>query len=262
MIPLCLFLLTLSLPGLGGCDSVKEPRQLESPAPGTDPLWPNEPSGLRLFTDNPWSSLTPPGWTVSQSPYIDIAQDPSDPASPPFVLRRTYPRGLPDGSSPGGNWFMDVGGTRELYVGFYIRFVEGFTPHRLGMKLAHFMFQDGPGNIFIDWVTPASHPGVRRLLLNLSGWGGRVDHNVVDGPDLEIGRWYLVEVQLRFNDPGRENGILKLWTDGVLNTEQTSVAFPARSFSNFHFSGTWGGGGVPVPHDQHVHIGHTRISGR
>lgn len=56
----------------------------------------------------------------------------------------------------------------------------------------------------------------------------------------QTGRWYTVEVRRRLNDPGADNGIFQLWTDGVLISEYTNIRYRVPWNGTFGANMTYG----------------------
>ena len=84
------------------------------------------------------------------------------------------------------------------------------------------------------------------------GWGWNM------GPTglLENNRWYGIEQYVKLNDPGKENGVLKAWIDGVLVFEQTGIRF--RDSPDLRIESLWmnvyHGGTARAPHDLTLYI--------
>ncbi len=227
--------------------------------------WPNQPSHLVLQTDNPWTSLTDPGWVFNNwapAPALRIVPDGSDPVSPGTTLEHFYHEGLRDGTQPGVNGFGLPHNTTEIYAGAYWKADPDWIHHPNQVKLFHLYFpEDGP-NAYVSWQGAGfGHPDPNRLAWYLSGWGGYLPSNL-SVPAITVGKWTLIEMHAKINDPGTSNGFIRLWVDGVVSSEATGLTFPSASFVEFNISGTWGGGGPSVPEDQWIRIGHLRVLSR
>jgi hypothetical protein len=230
------------------------------PPPSSSNPWTNLPAGHRVLSNNPWDVVEGGGWGYYRPhPYgfVRIAQDASDPASPSNVLERVYTTDMPDGYQPGSNSYA-LGGRREAYVGFYWKTSENWQRHSLGMKVAMFLIQGG-GNMFLNWTTRDNG-----LMLSPQGWNGgvsfqaNVNRAASAGP--APGVWQKVEIYVRYNDAGQQNGVIRWWIDGVLAGDHTNVVFPSGGLADFHFAGTWGGGGSSPVHQQSIFKSHTIIS--
>jgi hypothetical protein len=54
------------------------------------------------------------------------------------------------------------------------------------------------------------------------------------GTKLPRGRWVRLEQEVVLNSPGEEDGILRVWIDGELKLERTSMAYRAQASTGFH----------------------------
>lgn len=79
---------------------------------------------------------------------------------------------------------------------------------------------------------------------------------------LQKNRWYCIEQQVKLNDPGQHNGVLRGWVDGHLAFERTDFAF--RTAPDLKIEQVWldifHGGTLPSPYDQHVFIDNVVIA--
>lgn len=79
------------------------------------------------------------------------------------------------------------------------------------------------------------------------------------------GRWVDVDLEVRENDPGKRNGIARLWIDGRLVVEQRDIVFatahPDDAERGLLFSTFFGGSDASwaTPSDQHVDFADFRL---
>lgn len=71
------------------------------------------------------------------------------------------------------------------------------------------------------------------------------------------GKWYLVEVRVKMNDPGTANGVMEGWLDGVKRYTKTNVNFRGTGHNNIGIRNFWlnmfpGGTGVAMKEDTYV----------
>jgi hypothetical protein len=221
--------------------------------------WANLPEGHQVMTDNPWNTREGGGWIYwDATGYGDvrIAQDAGETVSPSSVLERVYTTDMPDGYQPGSsNYFLE--NSREIYVGYNWKASNNWQQHPLGVKFAVILFQSG--NIYMDWRTADDG-----LMIVTQGWGQGVyepNVNPAASKSPANGVWQKVEMYLKYNDPGQQNGIIRWWIGGVLAGNYTNVVFPSGGLNTFVHAGTWGGGcGCSPPNEQSLFIGHTIIT--
>jgi hypothetical protein len=85
------------------------------------------------------------------------------------------------------------------------------------------------------------------------------------GPELSAGKWHCVEVMLKANTPGMDNGKAKAWLDGGLVISEDGLQFrnnQAVKIRRFSIIDYFGGGGArnTSPRDQRIYIDNYVIS--
>lgn len=98
---------------------------------------------------------------------------------------------------------------------------------------------------------------------------GHVDRTL--GPNrnrrepITVGRWQHWEAYFALNDMGRNNGVFRLWIDGVLTSEYTDVVYitprAPSGFHGYHWNPTWGGMGGTRTRRDFMLIDHVYLSG-
>jgi hypothetical protein len=172
-------------------------------------------------------------------------------------MRIAFPRGAVGPDAGGALWVLPLGGTYpELYASYRVQFGPGFRFAR-GGKLPG--LAGGAGNT----------GGVRPT--GLDGWSGRVMWSAagrmlqyVYHPDqpgnfgesmpwvtaaqknvvLVPGRWYHVETRVVMNTPGKLDGIVQTWLDGVPVLDRGGLRFRdtgAWGIDAFHMTTFFGG---------------------
>lgn len=233
-------------------------------------VWPNLPGNLITQSDEPFDSLTENGWITLQRDTTNgsgasLAADPRAPLSPPSVLRFTYGKGFPAGSTPAVTFYDLAVPVKEAYFGFWwkpsfpwqnniesginkLAFLLTTETGKNG-EAALVMFGTDSGPYTIQVVT--EFPGdVRRLSPNLV-------------PTLvTLGLWHQVEWYVKFSsDSTTRDGIVRWWLDGVPQGEYTDVMMPNDpGLKEFQIAPTWGGViGTKTERDffcyDHAHIG-------
>lgn len=84
------------------------------------------------------------------------------------------------------------------------------------------------------------------------------------GALLARNRWYSIEQFVRLNRPGVSDGIMRVWVDGRLIMERTTIRF--RNLDRLRIETVWlnvyHGGTAPSPHDQHLYIDNVVVARR
>src|SRR5690606_2679766 len=109
---------------------------------GSQGVWPNQPSGFSLITENDFSGTngTGNGWRFANrsGSYINGLTDPSAPASPSRFGRAEYRAGYRAGGEPFTVFHPNAGGgAREIYVAYWIRLSPNWTHHPVADKTLH-----------------------------------------------------------------------------------------------------------------------------
>lgn len=253
-----------------------------SPPSGSHPFS-NEPAGFRELGSTTWCSMSGGGWNAwthdANMAEFRIAQEPGAPMGP-CVLEWVYRQKTREEQGVGGyqpgNAQINLNGAREVFLGTYMRALPGWVRHSFQVKLH--LFNTNPGWIWIDWSGHHewdSQPSPSHLRVRLQGqwhapdlyagvlhqngyWQNR--SNFVEFP---IGPWVKIEMYLRQNDPGQNNGIIRMWQDGQLILNYTNIGWPSGAvMHNFHHGGTWGGGPYAIPADQFLRTSFSYMSVR
>jgi hypothetical protein len=81
---------------------------------------------------------------------------------------------------------------------------------------------------------------------------------------LSNNRWYCIEQHVRLNTPGRRDGVVQVWIDGIPAFERTDIR--ARDVPELRIDEIWlnvyHGGTAVSPHDQHLFIDNVVIARR
>ena len=163
----------------------------------------------------------------------------------------------------------------EMYVRYYLRFGDDWRP-RVSGKMPGFAGTYGKagwGGRRSDgtdgWSARGSYSVSSALRDGEYSLGSYVYHAAMSmkygdgwgwnlGPTgvLEKNRWYSVEQYLKLNEPGRDNGVLKAWIDGVPVFERTDIRF--RESSDLRIETLWmnvyHGGTTQAPSDLSLYI--------
>jgi len=258
-----------------------------SPATGSG-LYPNQPASwvvhreqefhsLRDNTGAIWGSmLNPPGGGEMR---LGVS-DPTSPDGTGIVAEVFFPRGMADGMDAGRLGTSAPSNQREVFIGDYVKFSEGFQYHHMGIKMLLFnvhqqgsITMGGGGEQPIRGSNPSTRPPNMSVGSRCGGcistsaplWnnGEIFTYNIQYPPAYTTGQWMRREFYFRLNSaPGVRDGVVRQWIDGVLTTEYTDIDWGMNvpDWGSIVYGFTWGGGGSAVPQDQTIRIAHFRMT--
>jgi hypothetical protein len=223
--------------------------------------WPNEPQGLSVLTDQPWTELSSDGWARRDSANDRSIADATAPLSGPGVLEIAYPEGFAGGTAPATEYYP-LNGAREVFVGLWWKASEGWQPHSSAINKIQFIYLTGSSDVAM--VMHGADAGRYRLQV-LPQWrehDGEWLTSNVHMPVIAPGRWHRIEWHLRYETaPGAADGIIRWWFDGALAGDHRRVRYPGDAgFSEYQISPTWGGVGDVKQRADYYRIDHTYIS--
>lgn len=157
---------------------------------------------------------------------------------------------------------------REIYYRHYLRMEPGWrgNPFKLSRvtvfvsptvwiqaMVAH-LWQGGEQSLGLDPATcigPDGQPQCTTYndFAELRWLGARAGRTPLFS-EVMAGRWLCIEHQVRLNDPGKSNGLQRLWIDGVMDAEATGLDFVAsyeKYGLNALFIENYWNGGAPGP---------------
>jgi hypothetical protein len=230
-------------------------------------LWPNEPAGLPLLSDEPFNTLTENGWRTVQRQRTNgsgvvVARDSTAPVSPPGVLQFAYAVGFPGGYSPAAVFYDPATATRDTYFAFWWKPSApwqnnspssvnkiAFLLTASGATIYIMMF--GDNGAYTVQVEPEFPDDVRRLAPNAAA------------TPVVLGAWHRIEWHVRYNTtPALRNGLAEWWLDGVLQGRYTDLQMPGDAgFREYQLAPTWGGMGGTKAETDCFWYDHARVGG-
>jgi hypothetical protein len=236
-----------------------------APAPpppgGSNADWPNEPGGFRTINDQSWGATTGNGWSYLRrqgSKNDDIVSDSSAPESAASVLRMIFTTDMDRDSEPGVHWLRLGSRPREIFTGWWMKLSPNWRPSPAGGgKITFLWAPDGQGQVYSN-IGGSSAPHRININTEWAPYGQKFWEPNVATTRVNYGTWYRVEWYLRWeSSPGRGDGIIRWWVNGVLNGDYRSVRFPGCCLQQFEFAPTLQN---PPPTEQYMYIDHTYVS--
>ena len=235
------------------------------PPPGG---WPNEPSGLSVWSDYGFGTAIPV--TSSDVPLTDgsgwssiyngnglgsIGTDLAAPASPPAVFQLKYPVGFTGGSSP-STLYHNLPNVNQVYAGFWWKPSNPWQGHASNVNKIAFLFPGNNGDMYLAMYGPPGGPYQLRVLPEFPGLPVAWYVPNVTQVAVALGQWHRIEWWV-----DRTAGVVRWWMDGQLIGDYSGVAFPSGGFSLFEFSSTWGGIGDSKTETDYYWFDHVHLSG-
>ena len=237
--------------------------------------FPNQPAGLTVIRDTPFSAIPQDGWAYTYPDYnpgAGIVTDTTAPYSPSTVSMQRFPAGLVGGTGGGyGSVWSNLGGPHEVtYYGFYLKTDSNYEQHPVMTKLAWFqvptnsIFVALTGtttfNITLAWQWPDGDADNSHLGFVGSG-------QIYGSQAFARGQWVLVEVLYKpSTTKTSQDGVYRSWVNGVYNggTLQlnTPDGYSTGRLKTYYASNLtiWGGTGGTKTRDSNLYWDHWRIA--
>lgn len=211
--------------------------------------WPNEPAGSAVLSDFGFDSKTGGGWSPVYPQGGAIVTDNTAPLSAPNVLQYTWHHdaGYGDVSN---EVFGLPSNTKELYIGLKWKPSNPFNGWSIeGQKI---LLLDGtynhcylqmrrigayPGQNYSFWVTHCGGGADNTHIATHEGTGFYAN---VWSPTVALGQWHTIEWYAKASTtPTSRDGILRMWYDGQLVLNFTSVNNQHAYFRQFQIHPVW-----------------------
>lgn len=185
-----------------------------------------------------------------ESAYMDT--DVSAPWSPPDVIRMQYPgNDAGNGATGGSIWQNGTWAFKQLYMCAAIKVDDTYVTHSNGEKFwypIHSANNNGSALGFrpVNGQTPTS--GAFGVELNTQDALSPVPYEQPAGPYLQKGTWQMCEVYYAMNTPGLADGACRVWINGTLVLDMTSIGYStdAAVWTTMRWAGARGGGASTV----------------
>jgi len=239
--------------------------------------YPNEPGGTTLINDWGHNAIVGGGWTdvYNTTGYnTTIVSDATAPISPNNVLQQRFPAGLVGGNGGGGGnlCYFNTWYPQGIFWGFHMKVGNTFVNHPVATKIAWIHTRKGnvaqmnelfyalhgsnPYYITVNYQnsdTNNSHlggPSIGTILLYPSG-----------GATISRGTWFRFETLFKpSSTPTARDGVWKVWIDGSLTINVTTLNTQAIYPDSISHITIWGGVGSVNAADTYLYWDHTYAS--
>lgn len=227
--------------------------------------WTNEPSGFTVVEETGWEAGTLGNWykifTSADKP-ISVGTITGSLLGESRALQIDFPQGHTGGG--GTELRFDIPSasrSNEVYVGFYVQVNSQWQGHGSGINKMLYL-HDGGGSFSAMWyeMFGSGASALDLYVVNQSGSGPAGFHENVNQVTFTRGQWHKVEIYQKQGDAN--NGIVRVWVNGVLAIDRSDVDTRSTPIDNVTISGIWGGVGDSKNQADYMRFDRIRISRR
>lgn len=235
------------------------------PAPEVGPhAWPNEPPGFTVTEETGWESDSLRAWHPvfeSADKKIHIATIESSLIGESKALQIDYAAGHAGGGGTELRYdILSRDRRNEIYVGYYVQVNRQWQGHESAINKMIYLHDGGSSEFAAMWyeMFGAGDGALDLYVVNQSGSGpGGIRENAKD-ITFTRGQWHRVEIYQK--QGASQNGIVRVWVDGVLAIDRSDVGTRSTPVDNVTISGIWGGVGDRKNRADYMRFDRIRIS--
>jgi hypothetical protein len=217
---------------------------------------------LSQFNDQGWDEISKNGWSYlrrTSSKDDDVIVDATAPFSPPHVLRIVFTPDMKRDHEPSVHW-IGLPKVKEVFAEWWIKLSSNWVPSDVGGGKMTFLhaWPDGSGQVY-SGIGGTRSPHRININTEWAPYGQKIWEPNRTSTAILYDRWYRISWHVKWaTEPGREDGVLRWWIDGVLNGDHINSHFPLNGvgFQQFEFAPTLQ---RPPSTEQHMYVDHTRI---
>lgn len=223
---------------------------------GFDPV----ASGLSLIGETGFGNFTGSGQVSNAEGFLTTdfgtaafnATRADAPISPSGTFETRYPGNDAGNGSGGSRMWCNGQGSRRLYFRMWVFLPSNYSMHTGGEKYFYPVWNTGSSIIGWRPVAEGDANGTNwKFEYGPQSGGGIQVWEQDTGPYPLKNQWNLLEVYIRLNTGGANNGEISTWVNGSLVNSRTDVrwsdnATPALDLGGFRWDGTRGGGASSV----------------
>lgn len=236
------------------------------------------PAGYTVITDRSFSAkgltrndaVGAEGWDPGdeyQASLFSIVTDNTAPKSGPLVGQMRYPSGFPGGAQPAIIEKPIEGNYTSIYMSVWVKLSSAWFGHPSHVNKVVFMWMDGHPKFILSADGEGANPLKPAIRIQDSP-----DHtdtrlpNFMPGAVVTRGVWQRWEVIAQANTPGRADGRVRWWIDGLLVSDWRDIEFIEPSgnprWQIFEWGPTWGGVGSVLAAEQFMWWDHVYVAGK
>ena len=235
------------------------------PAPEVGPdVWPNEPDGFTVTEETGWESDSLRSWYrvfESGDKPIRVASIDQSLIRESKAIEIAYPAGHAGGGGTELRYDIARQDRRnEIYVGYYVQVSPQWQGHESAINKMLYLHDGGSSEFAAMWyeMFGAGEGALGLYVVNQSGRGpGGIRANAHDVA-FTRGQWHQVEIYQK--QGAAQNGVVRVWVDGVLAIDRSDVDTRSTPIDNITISGIWGGVGGSKDHADYMRFDRIRIS--
>jgi Bacterial Ig-like domain (group 2) len=224
----------------------------------------NEPSGMSVLIDRPFSARGEGGWSDNNSSDLTFVADPTAPFSPGMVGQQRYRPGFTAGNAPAvtGKVFPSAKGT--VYVSYWVKLSSNWVGHGSAVNKQLYIWSNGQPTVYVNARGSGSGTLVPEVRIQGGGLNLTMGPNVRPTATFSRGEWHKWELVLTTNSAGVSDGKCDFWLDGVKVGSYTGIRYHAgaANFTTVEWVPIWGGVGGSLSVEQFNWMDHLYISGK
>jgi hypothetical protein len=225
--------------------------------------WAHEPGGFVPIHETGWESGTLESWyrifTSADKP-INVTTVTDSPIGESKVLEIGFNAGHVGGG--GTELRYDIPAAQranEVFVGYYVKVNPQWQGHGSAINKMVYL-HDGGSSFSAMWYEmfgSGSDP-LGLYVVNQSGGSPAGMHENVNAVNFQRGAWHKVEIYQK--QGASNNGIVRVWVNGVLAIDRSDVNTRSTPIDNVTISGIWGGVGDSKNQADYMRFDRIRIS--
>jgi hypothetical protein len=147
----------------------------------------------------------------------------------------------------------------ELYIGYYVQVNPQWQGHTSAINKMLYL-HDGGSSFSAMWyeIFGSGSGALDLYVVNQSGSGPAGFHENVNQVTFTRGQWHKVEIYQK--QGASNNGVVKVWVNGVLAINRSDVDTRSTPVDNITISGIWGGVGDLKNQADYMRFDRIRIS--
>jgi hypothetical protein len=232
-----------------------------------------EPNGFAVISERTLNAKVEGGWTDRGDAAFSIVAQNSAPRSPNSIGQARFKKGYRGGGGPiSTSLNLNRKKKKELYLSFWMKVSSNFYGSTSsGSNKVYHIWIDGTSKVvFALYGQGMGGLKPQMRLQNIDsdprGISFNLNPNLAPGVRINRDQWHHVEISLKANTPGKADGSIAWWIDGLPAGSDSRVGYVAARNSPYwqqvSWAPTWGGPQDRVPATQYMYMDHIYVSGK